>query len=290
MKKDYSQAFLWYRRAAQQGDANAQYSLGNMYLMGEGIKQDDFQARQWYEKAADQGHEGAQHNLGSLQRIATAEPVEKADYDTKNNSLPEQNEEAIQEEILEEETGEKKGFFSKLFGKDDDEADESDLTAEAIKETDNEQMSAETIEVTRDTAASSYEKGLTYEFGEGVSQNYDTAFELFKKSAEQNHAPAQYKLGLAYAYGQGTEKDPAAAAEWYKRSASQGYALAQRTLGTLYMGGDGVEQNKSLALAWYDILADSGNVMDVHRRDSLREKLTADEIDEANKLKQELSN
>jgi uncharacterized protein len=292
VKKDFSQAFLWYRRAAQQGDADAQYSLGNMYLMGEGIKQDDYQARQWYEKAADQGHEGAQHNLGSLQRIATAEPVGKADYDTKNNSLPAQDEAAIQEEVLEEETGEEKGFFSKLFGKDDDEADESDLTAEAIEETeiDNDQMSAETMETTRDTAASSYEKGLAYEFGEGVSQNYDTAFEFFKKSAEKNYAPAQYKLGLAYVYGQGTEKDPAAAAEWYKKSASQGYALAQRTLGTLYMGGDGVEQNKSLALAWYDILADSGNVMDVHRRDSLREKLTADEIDEANKLKQELSN
>ena len=45
-----------------------------------------------------------------------------------------------------------------------------------------------------------------------------------------------------------------------------------------------------IALAWYDIWADSGNVMDVNRRDALKEKLTSDEIDEANQLKHELSN
>ena len=84
--------------------------------------------------------------------------------------------------------------------------------------------------------------------------------------------------------------NPALATEWYEKSAAQGYALAQRTLATLYMSGEGIEQNKPLALAWYDILADSGNVMDVHRRDALREKLTSDEIDEASKLKQELTN
>ena len=285
VQQDYTQAFLWYRRAAQQGHADAQYSLGNMYLMGEGIKQDDYQARQWYEKAAEQGHEGAQHNLESLQRIAIAGP--EPDYDQKNNLLPEQDKEG-----LEEKPEDKKGFFSKFFGKDDDGEDESIVTDEDVEETErsNDQISVDNSNNTLDSAKNIYEKGLAYEFGEGVTQSYSTAFEYFKKSAEQNYAPAQYKMGLAYAYGQGTEKDPAAAAEWYQKSAMQGYALAQRTLGTLYMGGDGVEQNKPLALAWYDILADGGNVMDIHRRDALKEKLTPDEVDEASELKRELSN
>jgi len=292
VQRDYTQAFLWYRRAAQQGNSDAQYSLGNMYLMGEGIKQDDYQARQWYEKAAEQGHEDAQHNLESLQRIATAEPEPESDYDRKDNLLPEQDEDDTQEESLHEETEEKRGFFSKLFGKDDNEEDESIVTDEEVEETglSNDQISVDNTESTRGSAKSIYEKGLAYEFGEGVVQSYGTAFEYFEKSAEQNHAPAQYKMGLAYAYGQGTEKDPVAAAEWYQKSAKQGYALAQRTLGTLYMAGDGVEQNKPLALAWYDILADGGNVMDIHRRDSLKEQLTPDEVDEASELKRELSN
>ncbi|TDJ19974.1 MAG: hypothetical protein E2O62_01740 [Gammaproteobacteria bacterium] len=290
VQRDFVQAFLWYRRAAQQGHADAQYSLGNMYLMGEGIKQDDYQARQWYEKASEQGHGSAQHNLESLQRIAIAEPEPepKTDYDQQNNLLLEQDEEG-----LEEKPEDKKGFFSKLFGKgDDNEEDELIITDEAVEATErsNDQISVDNTASTRDSAKSIYEKGLAYEFGEGVAQSYSTAFEYFNKSAEQNHAPAQYKMGLAYAYGQGTEKDPVSAAEWYQKSAIQGYALAQRTLGTLYMAGDGVEQNKPLALAWYDILADNGNVMDIHRRDALKEKLTPDEIDEASELKRELSN
>jgi TPR repeat protein len=191
-----------------------------------------------------------------------------------------------------EEPEEKRGFFSKIFGKDDanvEELDEADVSTEEI-ETTIVQISDDTPEAPDNSPSGTYERGLAFEFGEGVPQSYMTAFEFFKKSADLNHAPAQYKVGLAYAYGQGTEKDPAVAAEWYKKSASQGYALAQRTLATLYMSGEGIEQNKPLALAWYDILADSGNVMDAHRRDALKEKLTSDEIDEANKLKQELSN
>ncbi|MCH8262051.1 MAG: SEL1-like repeat protein [Proteobacteria bacterium] len=293
VQRDYTQAFLWYRRAAQQGNSDAQYSLGNMYLMGEGIKQDDYQARQWYEKAAEQGHGSAQHNLESLQRIAIAEPEPESDYDQKDNLLPEPDEDDTQEESLHEETEDKRGFFSKLFGKgDDDEEDESIVTDGEVEEAElsNDQISVDNTASTRDSAKSIYEKGLAHEFGEGVVQSYSIAFEYFKKSAEQNYAPAQYKMGLAYAYGQGTEKDPVAAAEWYQKSAKQGYALAQRTLGTLYMGGDGVERNKPLALAWYDILADGGNVMDIHRRDSLKENLTPDEIDKASELKRELSN
>ena len=290
VRKDLTQAFLWYRRSAQQGDSDAQYSLGNMYLMGEGIKQDDYQARQWYEKAAEQGHEGAQHNLESLQRIATAEPAPEPEYDPDNNILPEQD-----DDTLEEEPEEKSGFFSKLFGKDDadeEELDQTEITAVEIEEfdTSSDKISTESSEATDNSPSSTYEKGLAFEFGEGVPQSYSTAFEFFKKSADQNYAPAQYKVGLAYAYGQGADKDPVAAVEWYKKAATQGYALAQRTLATLYMGGDGIEQNKPLALAWYDILADSGNVMDIHRRNALKEKLTPDEIDEATRLKQELSN
>ena len=34
---NYSEAIKWYRLAAEQGDANAQFSLGGMYLNGEGV-------------------------------------------------------------------------------------------------------------------------------------------------------------------------------------------------------------------------------------------------------------
>ena len=42
----------WYRKAAEQGNVRAQYSLGVMYETGQGISQDNVQAYLWYDLAA----------------------------------------------------------------------------------------------------------------------------------------------------------------------------------------------------------------------------------------------
>ena len=49
--QDYSEAVRWYRKAAEQGDALAQYNLGVMYANGEGVPQDYAEAVRWYRKA-----------------------------------------------------------------------------------------------------------------------------------------------------------------------------------------------------------------------------------------------
>ena len=64
--QDYAQAAAWYRKAAEQGDAAAQYNLGVMYANGKGVRQDDAQAVAWYRKAAEQGNAMAQYNLGVM--------------------------------------------------------------------------------------------------------------------------------------------------------------------------------------------------------------------------------
>ncbi len=58
------QAAQWYRKAAEQGYAEAQKQLGFMYQEGRGIAQDDEKAAQWYRKAAEQGQAEAQWGLG----------------------------------------------------------------------------------------------------------------------------------------------------------------------------------------------------------------------------------
>ena len=64
--RDYAQAMAWYRKAAAQGYADAQFNLGVMYARGAGVDRDDTQAVAWYRKAAEQGHAGAQYNLGAM--------------------------------------------------------------------------------------------------------------------------------------------------------------------------------------------------------------------------------
>lgn len=58
----------WYRLAAEQGYADAQFRLGLMYAEGRGVAKDDAEAVRWYQLAAAQGHAGAQFNLRGRQR------------------------------------------------------------------------------------------------------------------------------------------------------------------------------------------------------------------------------
>lgn len=62
--QDYAQAVRWFRKAAEQGNAEAQCRLGICYKFGLGVTQDYAQAISWFRKAADQGNASAQNNLG----------------------------------------------------------------------------------------------------------------------------------------------------------------------------------------------------------------------------------
>ncbi len=62
--KDDSKAFAWFRKAADQGGAEAQHSLGVMYDNGHGVARDYTKALSWYRKAAHQGNAKAQTLLG----------------------------------------------------------------------------------------------------------------------------------------------------------------------------------------------------------------------------------
>lgn len=64
VKQDYTRAAAWFRQAAAQGVANANYNLGVLYHQGLGVEQDMGQAISWYENAAALGHPEAQYNLG----------------------------------------------------------------------------------------------------------------------------------------------------------------------------------------------------------------------------------
>lgn len=66
VKKDYKKAEKWYRKAAEQGDADAQNNLGVMYANGQGTPKDEAEAVKWYRKAAEQGEAYAQNNLGVM--------------------------------------------------------------------------------------------------------------------------------------------------------------------------------------------------------------------------------
>jgi hypothetical protein len=62
------------RARAEQGDAEAQFKLGLMYVNGQGVPQDYAQAVGWYRKAAEQGYAAAQYNLGRMYETGRGVP------------------------------------------------------------------------------------------------------------------------------------------------------------------------------------------------------------------------
>jgi uncharacterized protein len=63
---DLAEAVKWYRKAADQGFAPSQYTLGLFYRNGTGVPQNNPEAVKWYRKAADQGYRDAQFNLATM--------------------------------------------------------------------------------------------------------------------------------------------------------------------------------------------------------------------------------
>ena len=58
--RDHTEAARWYRQAAEQGHADALFLLGEHYARGLGVLKDDKEAARSFRQAAEQGHDSAQ--------------------------------------------------------------------------------------------------------------------------------------------------------------------------------------------------------------------------------------
>ena len=66
VKEDRVKGARWYRKAAEQGEANAQHALAGAYATGLGVPYNGAEAAKWYRKAAEQGERDDQSILGFL--------------------------------------------------------------------------------------------------------------------------------------------------------------------------------------------------------------------------------
>lgn len=73
---NYSEAASIWRRLAGRNDSTAQFYLGRMYQLGEGVPADLEKAAAWYRKAADAGNPYAQGNLAVLYAYGRGVPAD----------------------------------------------------------------------------------------------------------------------------------------------------------------------------------------------------------------------
>ncbi len=112
----------------------------------------------------------------------------------------------------------------------------------------------------RGHAAASYELGLAYDEGRGVTQDFDTAAKWFNLAADRGDARAQYLVGAAYTFGHGVEPDRQHAAGYLAKAAVQGHADAQYLLAKAFSDGQGVPQDPAWAARWYAKAARQGQL------------------------------
>jgi len=157
--KNDANAIRWYRLAAEQGNLQAQMRLGFIYRNGDGVLQDNIEAIKWYRLAAKQRYPKAQFYLGLMY---------EAGMGTRRN-----HDEAM-----------------KLYRKS---AEQGFATAQLYL-------------------------GAIYSHGAGVDKDDAEAVRWYRKAASQNVALAQFNLGEMYEEGRGVQQSAAAATDWFYKS------------------------------------------------------------------------
>ncbi|CAN5225279.1 hypothetical protein BH10PSE19_BH10PSE19_14090 [soil metagenome] len=190
--RNMAQAVEWYQEAANQGYALAQFHLGYCYANGEGIDRDPVKAVEWYRKAANQGDAIAQFHLGYC-------------YDKG---------EGIARDLV------KAVVWYRRAAKQEDVVAQSALAS-------------------------------CYAFGSGVEEDKVKAVKWYQRAAGKGHGPAQYSLSCHYLSGSGIDKDTAKSAYWCLQAAKQGVADAQFLMGCMYEAGEGFELDPTEAVKWY---------------------------------------
>ena len=133
--------------------------------------------------------------------------------------------------------------------------------------------------------------GLVYYRGRGVQQDHSEAMKWFRSAADKGDVAAHFYLGLMFAEGQGVPQDYTEAVKWFRLAADRGDA--QYNLGLFHAKGETGEPDNVSAYMWFNLAAASFPASDTRRgaavnsRDLVANKMTPDEIAEAQKRARE---
>jgi hypothetical protein len=125
-------------------------------------------------------------------------------------------------------------------------------------------------------------------------RHYGTALRMARPLANEGDGRAEAVLALLYYNGTGVPQDKAEAMKWFRRAAEQGDALAQYNLALFYAKGEFGEPDSVSAHMWFNLAASRFPPSDANNRtaarknrDLLAEKMTPDQIAEAQRLASE---
>ncbi len=205
--KDFAQAMVWYRKAADQGLGVGQFDVGRLYQDGLGVPVDYAQALKWYRLAALQGNVAAQTSIGHLYQDGHGVPVDYAEamrwyrLGARIAFAPAQNSIGV------------------LY------LDGLGVSVDYV-----EAMRWFRLAADQGGPAAQNNIGHLYRNGLGVQIDYGQAMRWFRLAADQGFPAAQYNIAALYADGLGVPKDRASARLWMSKAAAGGVDRAKAWL------------------------------------------------------------
>jgi TPR repeat protein len=207
--KNPAEVVKWLRKAADQGHPLAQENLAVKYYHGEGVEKDFAEAAKWFGKAADQGNEGSQLMLGKMY--------------SKGEGVPQNN--ILAHKWLSLSAAHPLSSYAEEV---------RDNVAAAMTPA----QLAEAQRLVREWNQSNEDffKGGKYLFGIDVTLDSKEAVKWFRLAADKGNTKAPSLLGAIFHDGpEGVAKDYREAAKWYRLAAEKGDADAERALGRFFL-------------------------------------------------------
>jgi TPR repeat protein len=240
---DHAKALPLLLPYAEQGNAAAQFQVGDIYTKGAGVPKDYSQALQWLRRSAAQKNSSALLRLRFMYKDGEGVAEDAAQADRLC---------AEWVQLLSMvDPGDAQAMFDRgrvyaagICGHTRDVALEAIWYRKAAEQ---------------GHAEAQYRLGWGYANGRGVAKDDVQAATWYRKAAEQGHSGAQFGVGSSYATGTGVAKDDAQAAVWFREAAEQGHADAQFNLGVMYVTGRGVAKDDAQAEVWFRKAARQGH-------------------------------
>lgn len=231
-----------FQKAAEKGNAEAEYNLANLYGDGLGIEADIETAAEWLKKSAEKDYPEAQNVLAILyyKGMGVPQDFEKAAKWAKKAAACDMAEAQF---VL-------ANLYADGKGVPQDYNKAAELFLKVEKKGGDVAKEAQTVLF------------VMYLEGLGVPQSDDKAVEMLRKASGLSLAEAQFRIGEIYNKGNkdlNIKLDVDKTVKWFRRAAENGNAEAQNYMGTIYYLGIGVTKSVKDAKYWWQKAADQGN-------------------------------
>lgn len=233
--KSFVEAVKWYRKAAEQGHAEAQFNLGYCYYLGIGLIQDEAKGLRWYRKAAEQKYTIAQYKLGIRYYLGLTR--------RKTECIKWLHTAAGQGLVVAQ------YFLGTCY-----------QHGEGVVQNHTESIYWYRKAAEQGYASAQYQLGVCYSKGMGVTEDRTEAIKWYKIASVQKKVLDHIKIGNFYIEAFDITKNETEAIKWYHKYAEMhGDVAAQYSLGNSYEYGYGVTRNLDEAMKWYHMAAEQGH-------------------------------